>query len=778
MKKPSKPIRYIILLLTALSIFPEAGHAQREETPVSPPFTVGLSEERSPATAAVVINLKKGVLIPRLSAAQRRLIAVDSSAVGLTVYQIDKKAGYYAYDGRSWVSLMPVQDLLGDTLLAGDFAAVAFTGAYDDLINKPNIRSDSGSGVTTLAKVAVTGSYNDLTGRPVIPESIPELAKVAYTGDYGDMSNVPAYPTHLKELSTDDYYMTVSLAETQRWERHAATTVPHRLSDLKSDEYAQSVSDMDKRRWDSASQRAIPTRLRELRQDSLHRTVTQEEIERWQTASKKEIPTKVSDLTSDEYYMPVTLAEKEAWERHAATPIPTKLSDLTQSYTAQTVSDEDIIRWDQAAAMGHFSGSYNDLRNKPAIATSLRDLKPDDDHNTVTESEISRWTNYANTSSKLSVADYASSINNASGYYTLVSENDKCNWNEAADLLLDTLSTAAQQNDFSLLTNRPDYAEVMYSGRYADLKDVPDFKTAFIRSNSINDLRNTPDVKSWPKLWTSCSFNDVKNHPVYATLALKSGCTWGYVSSRPTKLSDLVPDNTSVHITSGQKSVYDNIVKFYNGTLQASESQLQGSWVMGNLSVTSSPVLGGHPTLSDSRIPTDTAGGGKNRIVTIGALKQMDKAYAENLKATADAYPEGTVLIRSSLDNLPEGWCEFTQLKDRFPVAVNNGQGAIEPASSTLTQYSQGATGGSSSVILTTDHIPSHNHKVSVRVVSMPGKDWNTSPKDTYIPSGLEGKEGTLSNYVTTTGGGRSHENRPPYQTVYFIIKSATCPNY
>ncbi len=42
----------------------------------------------------------KGILIPRMSAAERMLIA--SPAEGLMVYQKDAPAGFYFYDGTSW----------------------------------------------------------------------------------------------------------------------------------------------------------------------------------------------------------------------------------------------------------------------------------------------------------------------------------------------------------------------------------------------------------------------------------------------------------------------------------------------------------------------------------------------------------------------------------------------------------------------------------------------------------------------------------------------------
>ena len=68
-----------------------------------------------------------------------------------------------------------------------DLAAVATTGSYTDLTNKPTIPTGSYADLTnkpTLATVAGTGSYADLLNKPA-------LATVATSGSYADLSNKP-----------------------------------------------------------------------------------------------------------------------------------------------------------------------------------------------------------------------------------------------------------------------------------------------------------------------------------------------------------------------------------------------------------------------------------------------------------------------------------------------------------------------------------------------------------------------------------------------------------
>ena len=88
----------------------------------------------------------------------------------------------------------------GSYPVVNDFANVAFTGEYSDLLNTPTIpeaqvqsdwNASSGMGVIlnkpTLATVATTGEYSDLLNTPT-------LSIVAGTGEYSDLLNKPTIP--------------------------------------------------------------------------------------------------------------------------------------------------------------------------------------------------------------------------------------------------------------------------------------------------------------------------------------------------------------------------------------------------------------------------------------------------------------------------------------------------------------------------------------------------------------------------------------------------------
>lgn len=729
-----------------------------------------VSSTHAHSLAAVEIRSAKGVSVPRLTYAQRRLMAVDSLCAGLVVWQTDRKTGYYAFDGINWCSLQPVLPAGSDTLSAEAFAPVAFSGLYSDLINKPVI--SDGNTTANFAKVAYSGDYNDLVGRPTIPQSFPQLAAVAYTASAEDLKNVPSVPVHLEDLAQDDYYKTVSLQEKTEWNEAARTPVCRYLRDLPSTYTHQTATDKDIAFWDSAARRTLPVALRELAQDSLHRTMTAEEKSVWNNHAQKTIPSKVRDLETDDYHKPITLTQRNDFDRHAAAPIPTRLADLMDGWGAVFISDEEIARWDKSAAMGHFSGSYRDLRHRPVIHTALGELAQDSLHMTVPEADMKRWNDYAAEKPKTSVADYAGSISNSTGYYQLVSENDKSKWNDAAKKVSDTLSEAARHNDYALLRNIPDYADVVFSGNYADLKGTPAFAMDFIRSNRISDLKNVPSMDTMPRFWQTGSFNDLEGHPVYDKVA-KSG-KWGDLKNRPVKLSDLTADDLSVHITEEKMTEYDDIGDFYKGEGNYADTKKQGdvyiNWKSNTTRLSSSLKFSGNPTISRLSMPADTSSQvGRNRVVTVGELKKLDAA---NIVATnTDPFPEGTVLMWDGAA-YPSGWCEFWQMNGRFPVCVNSGLDNSVVVDNNLQQkYAIGDRGGEKEVTLSIEEMPSHNHIIKIDA-SRKGAASLNDPDDNYQNPTNYNELRYFSKFIRPAGAGEKHNNLPPYRALHFIIKS------
>lgn len=132
--------------------------------------------------------------------------------------------------------------------------------------------------------------------------------------------------------------------------------------------------------------------------------------------------------------------------------------------------------------------------------------------------------------------------------------------------------------------------------------------------------------------------------------------------------------------------------------------------------------------------------------------------------------PSGVIVMwNGSTANIPAGWvlCDgkngTPNLTDRFIVGAGN-------------EYAPGATGGEKEVTLTVSQIPAHDHE-------FPGDDelatrmnWGhgAGGRDigAYGDYDAQSHGGNSRKYATsTTGEGKSHENRPPYYALCFIMK-------
>jgi len=168
----------------------------------------------------------------------------------------------------------------------------------------------------------------------------------------------------------------------------------------------------------------------------------------------------------------------------------------------------------------------------------------------------------------------------------------------------------------------------------------------------------------------------------------------------------------------------------------------------------------------------------------------VDATAAELNTASTHYVPSGGIIMWSgSIGSIPSGWalCDGTNgtpdLRNRFVVGAGD-------------SYSVNATGGANSVSLSTSQIPSHNHSFSgttstrsltgqifvdggiragsgVFSVSDPGLFVdNTGATGAFDRADFDASHNhTFSGTTSSTGGGSSHENRPPYLALAYIMK-------
>ena len=168
----------------------------------------------------------------------------------------------------------------------------------------------------------------------------------------------------------------------------------------------------------------------------------------------------------------------------------------------------------------------------------------------------------------------------------------------------------------------------------------------------------------------------------------------------------------------------------------------------------------------------------------LGGVTQTEFAL---LSGQTSLVPAGVILLWSgSIASIPSGWnlCDGTNgtpdLRNRFVVAAGD-------------TYAVGATGGADSVTLDASQMPAHthtfsgstnttgahNHTFQGRYATFDGAprwpftdraDGGVTTTNTTTTAGDHSH--TFSGTTASTGGGASHENRPPYYALAYIMKA------
>lgn len=120
---------FVTICSLALISLPAIIHAQQG---------VSINASGTPANASAMLDISatnKGLLIPRMTSAQK--VAIAAPAKGLLVYQTDVDSGFYYYTGNRWVGIVASDTSLKSAWLLGGNAkttdAKHFIGTTDDV---------------------------------------------------------------------------------------------------------------------------------------------------------------------------------------------------------------------------------------------------------------------------------------------------------------------------------------------------------------------------------------------------------------------------------------------------------------------------------------------------------------------------------------------------------------------------------------------------------------------------------------------------------------------
>lgn len=273
------------------------------------------------------------------------------------------------------------------------------------------------------------------------------------------------------------------------------------------------------------------------------------------------------------------------------------------------------------------------------------------------------------------------------------------------------------------------------------------------------------------------------------------GVSGGAIASSTTATTQSQGDNsTKIATTAYTDTAVSNLVdsspsalNTLNELAAAIGDDANFSTTVTNNIATKMPLAGGEFT-GNITVENITPDGDSSRNIGTDSTRfangYFDTLYGDGSNLTGiQGIPSGVIMIWSGAQNaIPSGFvlCNGSNstpdLRDRF--VVGSGAGA---------SYSVGDTGGANSVTLSTSQMPAHSHSMTV---TDPGHYHTTNDyvarayyqEPRNIGSATDGncnytgdtntKTTGISVSAGNTGGGSSHENRPPYYALCYIMKT------
>ena len=469
-----------------------------------------------------------------------------------------------------------------------------FSGDYNDLTNKPFIPSKTSDLTNDSGFISqeTEPAFNASAAKNITSQDITNWDnKSDFSGNYSDLAGKPTIPTKTSDLTNDSDFATTSYVDQHTPE----SVVLYTQQSLTEEQKSQARSNIGAGESgfsgdynDLTNKPFIPSKTSDLTNDSGFITdytetdpvftaspahsITSQDITNWNAKSdfsgsyndltnKPSIPTKTSDLTNDSGFITgadwdditnkptfATVATSGSYSDLSNTPsIPTKTSDLTNDsgyittetdpvFTASPahgITSSDITNWN---GKSDFSGSYNDLTDKPTIGatdgdttlafgqrSSIATVNGVDIHVTMPNAqsfsqEQADWNQTDNTQVDYiknkptipTVPTNVSAFTNDAGYLTTETE-PAFNASAAKDITSSDITNWNNKSDFS--------------GSYNDLTDKPSIPAAQVNSDwdansGVAQILNKPTLST---VATSGSYNDLTDKPTIPTVPTING---------------------------------------------------------------------------------------------------------------------------------------------------------------------------------------------------------------------------------------------------------------
>ena len=721
-------------------------------------------------------------------------------------------------------------------------AGTTFSGSWNDLTNKPTIP-------TRLSELQQDSDNRTMTDAE--KTKLASLSNSSFSGSWNDLRDKPFIPTELRHLQQDDWWaMYVTRAEKDRW--NAASVFSGSWNDLQDRPvlFSGNWNDLFGRPnfhnvatsgnyEDLQNKPTIPTRLSELQQDSDNRTMTDAEKTKlasipntlfsgsWNDLRDKPfIPTELRHLEQDNFWaMYVNRMEKETWnaksdfsgrwqdlqnvpefhrvatsgnydDLHGKPFIPTRLLDLQEDPNyAMLVTRSEKERWNHTAQVNLFSGSWNDLADKPdlsrvafsgdyndlfgrpTIPRGLEDLTQSNFFRTVTDTEKEMWNNKSNFSGRytdlVALPDFHR-IATSGMYEDLIGKptiprsfaeltTDQFNQRVSAADMLRWDNKSNFSGNWQDLFGRPNFHNVATSGNYEDLQNRPNFSTASLTGN-YSDLLGVPEWGTWSEITpleigTSATVQNSGSISKFARIDHQHTIINSVPSQNIGTNNQTIVNTAMLHhvLTTGFGST--DAMSTGRGDIISGGYETGSTRYM--LNIRPNVILSGRPRLENTPDYTD-----RTTIDYIASTRLLAQEIAalrvELTNARTQAFdrhfPIGSIIMwNGTAANVPNCWEIFDEIAGRFPVGVRSSGGL----------YTVGETGGANEIILTESQIPPHSHTITAMA---------SGTQAGYTTHNTGSASHAMSNRPLTTGnagGGEAHENRPPFYGVYFIRKTS-----
>ncbi|MCR5194650.1 MAG: hypothetical protein K6B71_03985 [Alphaproteobacteria bacterium] len=402
-----------------------------------------------------------------------------------------------------WDATSGVAQILNKPTLS----AVATSGSYNDLSNKPSIptvptnvsafTNDAGYITSTDVPAQVNADWDATSGTAQILNK-PTLSAVATSGSYNDLSNkptIPTVPTNVSAFTNDAGYATTSQLPTIDTELSPVSTNPVQNKVVTS-AIASANTNIQNLQRDKQNNIDADNKLSYQYVDGLATVAHSGSYN--DLTNKPTIPTAVSDLTNDTGF--ITSAQVPAqvnadWTATSGTAQilnkPTlaavatsgNASDLTQDATHRLVTDTEKATWN---AKQDAIGDLSDIRSGAAAGATA--VQPNDLAPVATSGS---YTDLSNTPS-IPAAQVQSDWNATTGMGAILNKP--------------TLSAVATSGNYSDLSGTPTLATVATTGDYDDLSNKPTIPAAQVQSNwTETNTTSKAYIQNKPTLGTAAA---------------------------------------------------------------------------------------------------------------------------------------------------------------------------------------------------------------------------------------------------------------------------------